>query len=282
MKTEINQIEKRLKKTACSIRKNIIQMLTESKSGHSGGSLSAVDILTSLYFYKMKYKASEPDWPERDRFVLSKGHAAPALYAVLAEAGYFPKEELKTLRKFGTRLQGHPDRRKLPGVEASTGSLGQGISIACGIALCGKHIDKKDYRVYALLGDGENQEGEVWEAAMSAAHYKLDNLCAVLDYNGLQIDGFVKDVMNIDPIADKWRAFGWNVIETEGHNIKELIKALDDAGQIKGKPSMVIAKTIKGKGISFMEGKAKYHGLAPTYEECEKGLCELDEYEKTI
>ena len=282
MKTEIDNTEETLKKTACSIRKNIIKMLTESKSGHTGGSLSAVDILTSLYFYKMKYKSAEPDWPERDRFVLSKGHAAPALYAVLAEAGYFPKKELKTLRKLGTRLQGHPDRRKLPGIEASTGSLGQGISIACGIALCGKHIDKKDYRVYTLLGDGENQEGEVWEAAMSAAHYKLDNLCAVLDLNGLQIDGFVKDVMDISPIADKWRAFGWNVIEVDGHSVGELIKALDDAEKVKEKPSMIIAETVKGKGVSFMEGKAKYHGTAPTYEECEKGLCELEEFEKNI
>ncbi|MFH1287092.1 MAG: transketolase [bacterium] len=279
---EIDRIEKKLKITACNVRKNIIQMLTESKSGHTGGSLSAVDILTILYFYKMRYKSDEPNWPERDRFVLSKGHAAPALYAVLAEAGYFPKEELMTLRKLGSRLQGHPDRRKLPGVEASTGSLGQGISIACGIALCGKHIDKKNYRVYAMLGDGENQEGEVWEAAMSAAHYKLDNLCAVLDYNGLQIDGLVKDVMNIDPIVDKWRAFGWNAVEADGHDIKELIKVLDDAEKIKGKPSIIIAKTIKGKGVSFMEGKVKYHGMAPTYEECEKGLCELNDYEKNM
>lgn len=262
-----NNVPETLKTIACSIRKSIMRMLTESKSGHTGGSLSAVDILTTLYFYKMRHKSSEPAWSERDRFVLSKGHAAPALYAALAEAGYFPKEELMTLRKLGSRLQGHPDRRKLPGVEASTGSLGQGISIACGIALCGKHIDKKNYRVYTLLGDGENQEGEVWEAAMSAAHYKLDNLCAVLDYNGLQIDGFVKDVMNIEPIADKWRAFGWNAIEVDGHNIEELIKAFDDAEKIKGKPSIIIAKTIKGKGVSFMEGKAKYHGVAPTYEE---------------
>lgn len=282
MKTDIDQTEKKLKTIACAIRKNIIQMLAESKSGHTGGSLSAVDILTALYFYKMRYKSGEPNWPERDRFVLSKGHAAPALYAVLAEAGYFPKEELMTLRKLGSRLQGHPDRRKLPGIEASTGSLGQGISIACGIALCGKHIDKKDYRVYTMLGDGENQEGEVWEAAMSAAHYRLDNLCAVLDYNGLQIDGLVRDVMNIDPIAGKWRAFGWNVVEADGHDIKELIRVLDDAEKIKGKPSIIIAKTIKGKGVSFMEGKAKYHGLAPSCEECEKGLCELNKYEETI
>ncbi|MEW6089162.1 MAG: transketolase [bacterium] len=282
MKTETDQAERKLKKTACGIRRNIIKMLTESKSGHTGGSLSAVDILTSLYFYKMRYKPSEPYWTDRDRFVLSKGHAAPALYAVLSEAGYFPKEELATLRKLGSRLQGHPDRRKLPGVEASTGSLGQGISIACGIALCGKHIDKKSYRVYALLGDGENQEGEVWEAAMSAAHYHLDNLCAVLDYNGLQIDGKVLDVMNIDPISDKWRAFGWNVMEADGHSIGELTKVLDEAETVKGRPSIIIAKTIKGKGVSFMEGKVKYHGTAPTYEECEKGLCELDEYEKNI
>lgn len=256
-----------IKIIACNVRKSIMRMLTESKSGHTGGSLSAVDILTTLYFYKMRHRAGEPNWPERDRFVLSKGHAAPALYAVLAEAGYFPKEELMTLRKLGSRLQGHPDRRKLPGVEASTGSLGQGISIACGIALCGKLIDRKNYRVYTLLGDGENQEGEVWEAAMSAAHYKLDNLCAVLDYNGLQIDGLVKDVMNIEPIADKWRAFGWNVVEVDGHDIDGLIKAFDDAEKIKGKPSIIIAKTVKGKGVSFMEGKAKYHGVAPTYEE---------------
>lgn len=249
-------------------------MLATAGSGHTGGSLSAADIVTVLYFYKMRHKPEDPLWQGRDRFILSKGHAAPVLYTALSLSGYFNESLLATLRKIGSPLQGHPCSRKLPGVEISTGSLGQGLSIANGIAL-GLKIDNTGQRVYCLLGDGETQEGQVWEAAMSAAHYKLDNLCAVIDNNGLQIDGHCCDVMAIEPIADKWKSFGWHVIDIDGHDIDQIADAFDEAETIKEKPTMIIARTIKGKGISFFEGKAKYHGLAPTQEELGKALEEL-------
>ena len=259
---------------ARNIRKDIVTMIHGSKSGHPGGSLSAVEILTSLYFDEMNVDARSPKMEDRDRFVLSKGHAAPVLYATLAEKGYFDKKELNSLRKMGAMLQGHPDMKGTPGVEMSTGSLGQGFSVACGMAMASK-LDNAPWRVYTLLGDGEVQEGIVWEAAMSAAHYKLDNLVAFLDYNGLQIDGEVEKVMNIGPIMDKFKSFGWNVIEIDGHDFDQIFAALDMARETVGKPTMIIAKTIKGKGVSFMENNASWHGTAPTDSDLEKALAEL-------
>ncbi len=264
-----------LKKQAKLIRVEILKMLTLAGSGHTGGSLSAADIVTALYFSKMRHKPDDPGWRERDRFILSKGHAAPLLYAVLAMAGYFDKTALKTLRKLGSPLQGHPCSRVLPGVEISTGSLGQGLSVSNGIAI-GLKMDKLSSRVYCLLGDGETQEGQVWEAAMTAAHYKLDNLCAIIDLNGLQIDGPVSKVKAIEPVASKWSAFGWNVIDIDGHDMKEILEALDEAETVKGKPSVILAHTIKGKGVSFFEGKVEYHGIAPTPEELEEALKEME------
>lgn len=257
------------------IRCHIVRMVGEAKSGHPGGSLSAADIVTTLYFHEMKVKPEEPKWPERDRFVLSKGHAAPVLYAALAEKGFIPKEELFSLRKINSRLQGHPSMKHVPGVEMSTGSLGQGLSAANGMAIAGK-LDNKDYRVYALMGDGEIQEGQIWEAAMAAAHYKLDNLVGVLDYNRLQIDGPVGEVMSPEPVADKWRAFGWYVQEIDGHDFEQIIKALEKAKEVKGQPSMIIASTIKGKGISFMENEVGWHGSAPNAEQVKAALQELE------
>lgn len=264
----------KLKEIAKNIRKDILIMLANAGSGHTGGSLSATDIVAALYFSKMRHDPGNPKWPERDRFILSKGHAAPLLYAVLARSGYFDRKELMTLRRLGSRLQGHPDCKVLPGVEMSTGSLGQGLSVGNGIAMAGK-LNKNNYRVYVLLGDGENQEGQVWEAAMTAAHYRLDNLCAILDRNGLQIDGQVEEVMSIEPIVEKWRAFGWDVLEIDGHDMNQILLAFDKAEGTKGKPTMVIAHTIKGKGVSFFEGKVEYHGIAPTKEELERALAEL-------
>lgn len=263
-----------LEDKAKQIRRLIIKMLAQAGSGHPGGSLSAADIITCLYFKVMRYNPKEPNWPERDRFHMSKGHCCPALYAALSEAGYFPLEHLWTLRKLGSLLQGHPDRRT-PGVEVASGSLGQGLSVALGMALSCR-IDKKNYRVYCLLGDGEIQEGNIWEAAMACAHYKCDDLCAVLDYNGFQIDGCIKEIMNLEPLVDKWRSFGWHTIEIDGHNIKEILNALEEAKTIKSKPSIIIAHTIKGKGVSFMENVLDFHGRAPTKEEAEKALKELE------
>lgn len=263
-----------LQSAAKVIRRDIVTMLAEAGSGHPGGSLSAADIVTALYFEVMNVNPEQPKWPERDRFVLSKGHAAPVLYAALAERGYFEPAELKTLRKLGSRLQGHPDMKKLPGVEMSTGSLGQGFSAANGMALAGK-VDKKDYRVYVLLGDGEIQEGQVWEAAMLASHYKLDNLTAFLDYNGLQIDGPTEEVMSPGSLADKWRAFGWHVIEIDGHDIKQILEAVDKAKQTTGQPTLILAHTIKGKGVSFMENQVGWHGKAPNAEQVQQALEEL-------
>jgi len=259
---------------AKEIRRQIIRMIGAAQSGHPGGSLSAADIVATLYFHEMKVDPAHPDWPERDRFVLCKGHAAPVLYAALAEKGFLPKEELLTLRRLNSRLQGHPDMKKLPGVEMSTGSLGQGLSVSTGMALAAK-LDQASWRVYALLGDGEIQEGQVWEAAMAAAHYQLDNLCAILDYNGLQIDGPCREVMNSEPIAEKWRAFGWHVIEIDGHDISAIIAALNQARHTKGKPTIIIARTVKGKGVSFMENQVGWHGTAPKPEQVEAALAEL-------
>lgn len=263
-----------LKSIAKSLRIDIIKMLEKSQSGHPGGSLSACEILTALYFKEMNIDPKNPHWEDRDRFVLSKGHGAPVLYAVLAERGYFPREELNSLRKINSMLQGHPDMKGTPGVDMTTGSLGQGLSAASGMALAGK-IDKKDYRVYALVGDGEVQEGIIWEAAMSAAHYKLDNLTVFMDHNGLQIDGKNEDVMNIEPIDEKFKAFGWHVIKIDGHNFEEIFAALEEAKNTKGKPTMIIASTVKGKGVSFMENQAGWHGKAPSSEQAQQALEEL-------
>lgn len=268
---KIQEIAQRAK----AMRKHIVQMITEAKSGHPGGSLSAAEIVATLYFHEMKLNPQQPDWPERDRFVLSKGHAAPVLYAALAERGFFPVEEIMTLRKINSKLQGHPDMKKLPGVEMSTGSLGQGLSAANGMALAGK-LDKRNFRVYALLGDGEIQEGQIWEAAMLAAHYKLDNLVAFLDHNGLQIDGPITEVMSPEPVADKWRAFGWNVAVVDGHNIREIAGALAAAREVKDKPTVIIAETVKGKGVSFMENQAGWHGNAPKPEQLPRCLEDID------
>lgn len=263
-----------LSNVACKVRKHIIEMITEAKSGHPGGSLSAVEIVTSLYFNVMNVKPEEPHYEDRDKFVLSKGHAAPVLYSVLAEKGFFPKEELIKLRKTGAMLQGHPDMKTIPGIDMSTGSLGQGLSAANGMALSAK-LDNKASRVYVLMGDGELEEGQVWEAAMTSAHYKLDNLTAFVDHNGLQIDGPVEKVMNPEPVADKFKAFGWNVISIDGHDFGQILDAVEKAKACKGKPTMIVAETIKGKGVSFMENEAGWHGSAPNKEQCEKALCEL-------
>ena len=257
-----------------NVRKNIIEMLCESKSGHPGGSLSCADIVTYLYYEKMNIDVNNPKWEQRDRFVLSKGHAAPALYSVLAEKGFFPKEELKTLRKTGGLLQGHPDSKHVPGVDVSTGSLGQGISNAVGMAL-GLKAQNNNARVYAVLGDGELQEGLVWEASMAAAHYKLDNLVAIVDFNGLQIDGKNEEVMGISPLDEKFRGFGFNVIECDGHDYEELDKAFKNAEETKGKPTVIIAKTVKGKGVSFMENQAGWHGQAPNKEQTGQAITEI-------
>lgn len=265
----VTQLEEQAKIT----RRKILEMLFKSGSGHPGGSLSATDIVTTLYFNEMKINPKNPKWEKRDRFVLSKGHAAPLLYATLAYRGFFEVDELVNLRKLGSFLQGHPDMKKVPGVDMSTGSLGQGLSVANGMALAGR-LDKEDYRVFVVLGDGEVQEGEVWEAAMASAHYGLDNLVAFLDHNNLQIDGLVEKVMGVEPLADKWKAFGWDVHIIDGHNISEILEVLSKP-KVDSKPRMIIANTIKGKGVSFMEGNAGWHGKAPNQEELEKGLGEL-------
>jgi transketolase len=269
---------KELENKARILRKHIIKMTCAAGSGHPGGSLSAADIVAALYFHELRLDPSRPDWPDRDRFVLSKGHAAPVLYAALAERGFFPVEELLNLRKLGSRLQGHPDMRKVPGVEMSTGSLGQGLSAANGMALAAR-LDRRDYRVYVLLGDGEIQEGQIWEASMAAAHYKLDNVTAFLDHNGYQIDGPVREVMSPEPVAAKWRAFGWHVIEIDGHNLSEILSALAEAKTVRGRPTMIVAETVKGRGVSFMEGQVDWHGVAPKPAERDRALVELGDGE---
>lgn len=266
---------KELEIKAYNIRKNAVTAVYSASSGHPGGSLSSADLMAVLYFDEMNVDPKNPKMEDRDRFVLSKGHCSPALYGTLAEAGFFDKEELKTFRHIDSRLQGHPDMKHIPGVDMSTGSLGLGISAACGMALCAKAY-KKDYRVYALLGDGEIEEGQVWEAAMYAPHYKLDNLCIFVDLNGLQIDGSTAEVMNSSPLDKKFEAFGWNTLTIDGHNYDEIKKALRDARGTKGKPTAVIMKTVKGKGVSYMENSVKWHGVAPNEEEYEKAISELD------
>lgn len=263
-----------LKLHANNIRKNIVKMVTNAKSGHPGGSLSAADILTVLYFEFMDINRENANSIDRDRFVLSKGHASPALYAVLKEKGIID-DDLLSFRVLGSRLQGHPDMKRVEGVDMSTGSLGQGISAAVGMAIANK-LDKNEHRIYAMLGDGECQEGEVWEASMAAAHYKLDNLCAILDFNGLQIDGDIRDVMSPLPFDEKFKAFGWHVIEIDGHNFDEIRNALNEAKTVKGKPTMIIAHTVKGKGVSYMENAANWHGVAPNVEQCEIALKDLE------
>ncbi len=266
---QIKELEARTRQ----VRKAIVEIICRACSGHPGGSLSSADLVTALYFAVLRHDPKNPQWPERDRFHMSKGHCCPLWYTVLAEAGYFPKEELLKLRKLGAMLQGHPDRRT-PGVDVASGSLGQGLSVALGMSLAAR-LDKKDYRVYCLIGDGESQEGNIWEAAMAASHYKCDNLCAILDFNGLQIDGKVSEVMGIEPVKDKWQAFGWETIEIDGHNMPEILAAFDRAKTIKLKPSIIIAHTTKGKGVSFMENACHFHGNAPTPEQAEKAQKEL-------
>ena len=266
-----DQTVRELADTARHLRVEILKMLNSARSGHTGGSLSAIDVLTVLYFHKMRHDPSNPGWEDRDRFVLSKGHAAPALYACLAKAGYFSSDDLKTLRRLGSHLQGHPDMNKTPGVEVCTGSLGQGISQAVGLALASR-LEQRGTRIFTLLGDGELQEGQVWEAAMAAAHYGLDNLCAIIDANALQIDGEVAKVMNVAPIGPKFLAFGWHVLEVDGHDVQAISRALDDAEKTPGKPTAIIARTVKGKGVPFFEHKASYHGVPPSDEELGQAL----------
>jgi len=264
-----------LEAMAKRIRRHIVSMTGKAGSGHPGGSLSAVEIVVSLYFKVLRHKPQDPQWVGRDRFILSKGHAAPLLYAVLAECGYLPVPELTTLRQLDSRLQGHADRTATPGVEMSSGALGQGLSFGIGAALAGR-LGSQPYRVHVLLGDGECDEGQVWEAAMSAAHFELDNLVAIVDNNGQQIDGCCSDVMNIEPFGSKWRAFGWHVISVDGHSFSQLITAFARAKRIKERPTVILAHTVKGKGVSFMEHNPDFHGKAPDAEQVEKALKELE------
>jgi transketolase len=273
-KTGVFSSAEDLKTVAKRLRRDIVAMIGKAGSGHPGGSLSSVEIVTALYWRVLRHKPADPPWPGRDRFVLSKGHAAPVLYAALAECGYFPVAELDTLRQIGSRLQGHADRTATPGVEMSSGSLGQGLSFAIGVALAGR-LNRQDYRTYVLLGDGECDEGQVWEAAMSAAHFKVDNLTAIVDNNGLQITGCNCDVMNLEPLDKKWAAFGWKVFETDGHDLDKVLGSLAEAKKVRGQPAVIIAHTVKGKGVSFMENNVDFHGKAPNAAELEQALKEL-------
>jgi transketolase len=263
-----------LSQKAMELRRMVVDMIFCAQSGHPGGSLSAADIVTALVFHKLRIDPANPQWPERDRFILSKGHAAPLLYAALAVRGFFPVEELKTLRQLGSRLQGHPDRLKTPGVEMTSGALGHGLAIGVGLALTAR-LDCLPYRTYVLLGDGEIQAGVIWEGALFAAKFGLENLTAIVDYNGVQLDGFVRDIMPLEPVVDKWQSFGWHVMEIHGHNMRQILEALDAADDIHGKPAVVIAHTTKGKGVSFMEDDCAWHGRAPTAEQCDLAMCEL-------
>ena len=273
--------ERQLMLTACDVRRGIIDSVYSAGCGHPGGSLSVADVLTYLYFEEMNIRPEEPQYAGRDRFVLSKGHTAPALYSVLAHRGFFPVEELKTLRKTDSRLQGHPDMKGIPGVDMSTGSLGLGISAACGMALAGKSAGA-DYRVYTVLGDGESEEGQVWEAAMFAAHYKLDNLCAVLDLNGLQIDGKITEVMNPTPHDEKFLAFGWHVITIDAHSFPEIEAAFAEAKTVKGKPTVIIARSVKGKGVSYMENACEWHGQAPKEDLYKVAVADLEKIRESL
>jgi len=256
------------------VRREIVEMIGAAKSGHPGGSLSAVEIVATLYFDVMRHDPANPKWPERDRFILSKGHGAPVLYSIMAEAGYLPKDRLNSLRKLGSIYQGHPDVRFIPALEASTGSLGNGLSLALGMG-CAARLDKAAWRTYVVLGDGEIQEGQIWEAAMFGAFHKVDNVVAIVDYNRIQLDGFVKDIMELEPLVDKWKAFGWHTLEIDGHHIPAVQAAFAEAAATKGKPTVVIAHTVKGKGVSFMENNPKFHGVAPTPAEVQLAFQEL-------
>lgn len=281
MQSREDSLVKKLNLIAVKIRKHIIEMLFRAKSGHPGGSLSAVDAIVALYFNHMKHNPKEPDDPNRDRFILSKGHAAPALYATLAESGYFDVGELKKLREINCMLQGHPVCKHIPGVEASTGSLGHGLSFANGAALAGK-LDKKNYHVYVMLGDGETDEGQIWEAASAASHYKLDNLTALLDRNFLQIDGHTEDVLRLESVRERWSSFGWNVLEIEGHDIIEILNALEETDKHLNQPSMIILNTVKGKGVSFMENNVDFHGVPPNELEYKLAMRELDTLQRNL
>lgn len=272
---EFHLDENQLKEKARELRVSILKMIHEAGSGHPGGSLSAIDIMAVLYYNVMRHDPKNPGWAQRDRFILSKGHICPALYAVLGDCGYFPAQALHTLRKYGSILQGHPSMNKTPGVEVSSGSLGQGLSIATGLAL-GALMNRQDYRVYCMMGDGELEEGQIWEAAMAAGHYGLDHLCGIVDCNGLQIDGRVEDVMNSNPLKEKWFSFCWNVIETDGHEMPKLEEAFRQARECAGRPSVILAHTVKGKGISFMENSAAWHGAAPNDGQLAAALRELE------
>ena len=263
-----------LKEMAKKLRRHVITMIATAGSGHPGGSLSAADIITALYFKVLRHNPENPQWQDRDRFILSKGHAAPILYAALAETGYLPVAELATLRKLDSRLQGHTDRNFTPGVEMSAGSLGMGLSFGVGVALAAR-LDSKHYRTYVLLSDGECDEGQTWEAVLSAAHFKLDNLTAIVDCNGMQLSGWTRDIMNLAPFNQKWQAFGWHSINIDGHDFDKILAAFREAEKMKGKPTVIIAETVKGKGVSFMENNVAFHGKTPTPEEAEKALKEL-------
>lgn len=268
-----NNVEE-LQQICRTTRRQIIEMITAAKSGHPGGSLSAVELLVTMYFDVLQHDPANPKWPDRDRVILSKGHGCPVLYSVMAQCGYTPVEELNTLRSLGSIYQGHPDVRFIPALEASTGSLGQGLSVGIGMALAAK-LDNSPSRAYVILGDGEVQEGQIWEAAMFAPFHKVDNVVCIIDYNRIQLDGWVKDIMDLEPFADKWRAFGWHVIDTDGHSIPALQAAFREAAETKGKPTCLIAQTVKGKGVSFMENNPKYHGVAPTQDELKLALQEI-------
>jgi transketolase len=265
---------KELEQMAVTIRCDIIDMICTAAAGHPGGSLSAADVVTALYFRVMRIDPKNPDWPDRDRFILSKGHACPVWYAALAERGYFDKSHLKTLRQMGSILQGHPDMRKTPGIDMTTGSLGHGLSAGLGMALSGK-LQQKDYHVFVIIGDGESQEGSIWEASMAAPNFKLDNLTAILDYNHLQNDYSVDDIMPIHPAVDKWQAFGWHVLDIDGHDMAQVVQALEEAKAHQGAPTMIVANTVKGKGVSYMENVCEWHGRAPCQEEADRALEEL-------
>ena len=274
MEQHTDQLITYLRQLTRTFRREILEMTTRAGSGHPGGSLSSIDVLTALYFHHIRVDPKNPKWEDRDRFILSKGHSCPALYAVLAERGFFSKEILSTLRRYGSILQGHPDMNRTPGIEMSTGSLGQGLSVSCGIALAGK-LDGRDYRVYCLMGDGEIDEGSIWEAAMIAPHFKLGNLIGIIDRNMLQIDGTTEYVVRLEPLSDKWKAFGWSVVEVDGHDMLQILDALDAASRANDVPTVIIAKTIKGKGVSFMENQLQYHGQSLTEEELARALEEL-------
>ena len=272
---------RKLERIANEVRKGVVRMLHEAKSGHSAGSIGLADIFTALYFNALNHDPKNAEWPGRDRLVLSNGHVCPVMYATMAEAGYFPKEELLTLRKLGSRLQGHPHKGTLPGIENSSGPLGQGLSIAAGMAFYAKR-KRKSWRVYCVCSDGEHNEGQIWEAVMFAAKYRLGNLTAIMDRNNIQIDGFTEDVMPLEPLAEKYRAFGWHVIEVDGHNIAQLIKACNEAKHVIERPTMIIAHTVPGKSISFMEFLTEWHGKSPGPQEMEQALADLDEIEEGI